>query len=147
MSAASRRNIGRQICLRQLEFIEEAIFDNVDFVQIELLPQFDAAIADITGFNDRVLVDFALHAETPRLDIAKLKIRIEGVRRIGDCAFIGEYRSFLEIGRRQTALVAEQHRQRAQIAERQILAGNDRKSGIAGQNAGENVQSFANECD
>src|SRR5262249_48994777 len=53
----------RQILLRVLELLQEAVFKNIDFVQVAGAPDEMGLIADITDFEHVVLSELALDAQ------------------------------------------------------------------------------------
>src|SRR5205085_2236082 len=75
------------------ELVEEAVFDDVHFVQVVFAPEVNAVVAGEAGFDHGVLAELALPADVPALDVAQVHTRLEVVDAGGE-------RSGERIGRR-----------------------------------------------
>ena len=76
--------IDRQVRLRILELVQEAVFEDVHFVQVFAEPDVVRHVADIADFESRALAELALDAEVPLLGIGLADIRIHGEEGIAE---------------------------------------------------------------
>ena len=82
-AAAARLIVGAQVGHGQLEFVEEAVLDDVAFVVVERRPLIDAARADVAHLERHVLGDRALQADGPRSRRRHLDVGMERVDVVG----------------------------------------------------------------
>src|SRR5262249_41507060 len=138
--------IRHQIGLRIPELVQEAIFQNVDFVKTIASPEITAAGADVTSFDNRVFEYLALHAEVPRMDQARLEIRIEAADGIQWLSGDGIGRSIRKRWWRQCGAITEQGSER-QCAEIDVAAKRECAAGIVGKDLRDVAQTFTHEGD
>src|SRR5262249_7420796 len=66
-----------KILLCDLEFVEEPIFENIYFVDVDLPPERCAVVADVANVQHRRWRDLSLQADVPGLHVSHPQVRIE----------------------------------------------------------------------
>ena len=66
-----------QVVLGSLELVEEAVFEDVDLVDIHLAPEVGAVVAHVADFEHGIASQLALDADVPTLDVTRLQVRVE----------------------------------------------------------------------
>src|SRR6185436_12261479 len=74
-----------KVVLRVLELIQESVLEDVHFVRTKPTPNSDRVVTHIPGFEHRVLIQLALDADTVRLGVRDLDVRIESRQRFTGC--------------------------------------------------------------
>ena len=135
--ASPSGDVGLQVRLRLPELVDEAVLLDVVLVEVVRHPLVSVAGADVPDFERHVPADFALHAKRHRMRVRRSDVRIEQVELVGDDGGqrihwrVREWRHRTHPGR-----VAEQQRQRAEVAERGVSARRDRDTRIAAEHTG-----------
>src|SRR6185295_9147085 len=66
---------GGEILLSDFEFVEESIFKNIGFVDIDLPPQIGSVVSDIADLENGVARQLALPPDVPTLHVSGFEVR------------------------------------------------------------------------
>src|SRR5579859_6155814 len=71
------RLVDGQIGLRVLEFAQESVLDDIDFIRIDVNPLMDASVSHISDFEHIAVAKLPLNPEVPFLNVWLLDVGIE----------------------------------------------------------------------
>ena len=133
---AASGDVGLKVRLRLPELLQEPVIGDAHLIDVHRFPVLPVTAADVAHFERRVVGQLALPADRVRLRVRHLQVRVEDVQAVGDRRR-DRIRHRRRRRQRQRAGVAEQHRERAEVAGGRVAVQRDRDAAVVAERAGE----------
>ena len=139
-AAAAGGDIGLQVGHGELELVEKAALEDVQLVVIVGPPVVLRAGADVARFDRHRAAERAGDAGLPGVGARHPQVRAEDRDVAGDDLGVRERRRLHEARRTEAARLAQQERQRPEVAEPQLTEHAERHAGVGANRIGEGAE-------